>query len=109
MILSPDFILLRFFFFISAVNRSFCSTCGLFNCFPICIQLFLVCFFLQNAFQLGDGFTNILWPTACMAGLGIARVSYKKWLKFFWPILVAGFIFSVAIVLYCVAVGFGPF
>ena len=44
-----------------------------------------------------------------MAGLGIARVSYKNWLKFFWPILVAGFIFSVAIVLYCVAVGFGPF
>lgn len=61
------------------------------------------------AFQLGDGFTNILWPTAAMAGLGIARVSYKNWLKFFWPILVAGFIFSVAIVLYCVAVGFGPF
>lgn len=61
------------------------------------------------AFQLGDGFTNILWPTAAMAGLGIAGVSYKKWLKFFWPILIAGFVFSVAIVLYCVAVGFGPF
>lgn len=62
------------------------------------------------AFQLGDGFSNILWPTtASMAGLGIAGVPYKNWLKFFWPILIAGFVFSILVVLYSVTVGLGPF
>ena len=61
------------------------------------------------AFQLGDGFSNALWPTAVMAGLGIAGISYKKWLKFFWPIMVAGVVFSIIIVVICTVTNLGPF
>ncbi|MDY2984964.1 MAG: TIGR00366 family protein [Synergistes jonesii] len=36
------------------------------------------------AFQLGDGFSNLLWPTCGIAtGCGIAGISLAKWWKFF--------------------------
>ncbi|MDR3046421.1 MAG: AbgT family transporter [Bacteroidales bacterium] len=41
------------------------------------------------AFQFGDGFTNMITPTSgvLIGVLGIARVPYGKWLKFFLPIV----------------------
>ncbi len=44
-------------------------------------------------FQLGDGFTNLIFPTGTtlMAYLAAAGVPYEKWIKFIWP-LVAIFI-----------------
>jgi uncharacterized ion transporter superfamily protein YfcC len=41
------------------------------------------------AYQLGDGFTNMITPTSgvLIGCLGIARVPYAKWLKFFFPFL----------------------
>ncbi|MBT1445746.1 putative basic amino acid antiporter YfcC [Shewanella sp. JM162201] len=38
------------------------------------------------AFQLGDGFTNVLVPTSAslMATLGVCRVEFSAWLKFIW-------------------------
>ena len=41
------------------------------------------------AYQLGDGFTNMITPTSgvLIGCLGIARVPYSKWLKFFFPFL----------------------
>ena len=50
------------------------------------------------AFQFGDGFTNMITPTSgvLIGCLGIARIPYSKWLKFFFPFLciliVIGFI-----------------
>ena len=40
------------------------------------------------AYQLGDGFTHVLFPTSgyFMAALVIAGVPYQKWLRFFLPI-----------------------
>lgn len=40
------------------------------------------------AFQLGDGFAHILYPTSgyFMAALTIAGVSWQKWIRFFWPL-----------------------
>lgn len=36
------------------------------------------------AFQLGDGFSNLLWPTSGIAtGCGIAGIPLSKWWKFF--------------------------
>ena len=61
------------------------------------------------SFQLGDGFTNLLWPTACMAGLAIAGVPYTKWLKFFMPVVVAVVIFSLIVVSVCTVTNLGPF
>lgn len=57
------------------------------------------------AFQLGDGFTNLIVPTsACLMGvLGVARVDWTQWVKFqikFQGLLVvAGSVFVIAGVL----------
>lgn len=41
------------------------------------------------AFQFGDGFTNMITPTSgvLIGALGIARIPYDKWIKFFWKFL----------------------
>lgn len=41
------------------------------------------------AFQFGDGFTNMITPTSAilMGALGIARIPYEVWLKWFWKVL----------------------
>jgi uncharacterized ion transporter superfamily protein YfcC len=41
------------------------------------------------AYQLGDGFTNMITPTSgvLIGCLGMARIPYSKWLKFFIPFL----------------------
>ena len=50
------------------------------------------------AFQFGDGFTNMITPASgvLIGCLGIARIPYSKWLKFFLPflcvLLVIGFL-----------------
>ena len=43
-----------------------------------------------QAFQFGDGFTNCIIPTAgtLMGCLGIAKISYEKYVGWFWPFLV---------------------
>src|SRR5699024_2116169 len=53
------------------------------------------------AFQFGDGFSNIFYPTSgyFMAALAIAKIKYTDWIKFIWPLLLlwygAGAIFLV--------------
>ncbi|MDD4426364.1 MAG: AbgT family transporter, partial [Mariniphaga sp.] len=50
------------------------------------------------AFQLGDGFTNLITPTSgvLIGVLGIARIPFEKWFKWVWPLvallLVLGFL-----------------
>lgn len=41
------------------------------------------------AFQFGDGFTNMITPTSgvLMGALGLARIPYGVWVKWFWRIL----------------------
>lgn len=41
------------------------------------------------AFQFGDGFTNMITPTSAvlMGALGIARIPYEIWIKWFWRVL----------------------
>ena len=42
------------------------------------------------AFQFGDGFTNMITPTSAVliGALGIARIPYEVWLRWFIKILV---------------------
>ena len=44
-----------------------------------------------QAYQFGDGFTNIIVPTVgtLMGGLGFAKVAYPKYFKWVWPLLVS--------------------
>lgn len=41
------------------------------------------------SFHLGDGFTNLIYPTAStlMAYLATAGIGYDKWLRFIWPLV----------------------
>lgn len=59
------------------------------------------------AFQLGDGFTNLIVPTSgCLMGvLGVARLDWNKWFKFQWKF--QALLFGVASVFMVVAVIIG--
>lgn len=52
------------------------------------------------AYQFGDGFTNMITPTSgvLMGALGLARIPYGIWVKWFWKILLV-FILLGAILL----------
>ena len=62
------------------------------------------------AYQFGDGFTNYNWPTSGMMWgcLGMAGVSYKKWCKFYIPILLIFIIMAVIFLLISQAIQYGP-
>lgn len=55
------------------------------------------------AFQFGDGFSSLIFPTSgyFMAALAIAGVSYQKWLRFFFPLFLL--LVSIAVVSLIVA------
>ncbi|RKD33512.1 putative basic amino acid antiporter YfcC [Thermohalobacter berrensis] len=59
------------------------------------------------AFQLGDGFTNLIVPTSgCLMGvLGVARLDWNKWFKF--QIRFQGILFVLASIFVVVAVMMG--
>lgn len=42
------------------------------------------------AFQLGDGFTNLITPTSgvLIGVLGVARIPFEKWVKWVFPLLI---------------------
>lgn len=46
------------------------------------------------AFQFGDGFSNLIWPTNALLliALGLARVSYRDWFKWVLPIQILLFV-----------------
>ncbi|MCG6117092.1 MAG: AbgT family transporter [Aquimonas sp.] len=58
------------------------------------------------AFQMGDGFSNMIVPTniVLMSILGIAGIPYDRWFRFIWPLLlkltVAGALALVAAVMF---------
>lgn len=41
------------------------------------------------AYQFGTGFTNMITPTSgvLIGALGVAKIPYAKWVKWFWPLL----------------------
>ncbi len=60
------------------------------------------------AFQLGDGFTNLIIPTSAslMGTLAVARLDYVTWFRFFWKIQVALFVTAAATMLLAVSIGY---
>ena len=53
------------------------------------------------SFCMGDGFTNLLYPTSgiMIIAIGLINVSYGKWLKWTWKLFLGEFIFSAIIML----------
>lgn len=60
------------------------------------------------AFQFGDGFSNMLLPTniILMAILGIAGISYDRWFKFAWPLLLKLMLAAAAALVIAVWIGY---
>jgi len=52
------------------------------------------------AFQLGDGISNAITPTAgvLMASLAIAKIPWIKWVKWFWPLIVIHYVVGAILV-----------
>lgn len=50
------------------------------------------------AYQLGDGFNNLIIPTSgvTVATLGLARIPYAIWVRWHWPMQVMFFVFGLA-------------
>jgi uncharacterized ion transporter superfamily protein YfcC len=63
------------------------------------------------ATQLGDGLTNILYPVSgyFIATLGLGRVPYEKWVRFFIPLLCIEWVFSIAMMVIAQLIHWGPF
>ncbi|MGK7379638.1 YfcC family protein [Planococcus sp. 1R117A] len=61
------------------------------------------------AFQFGDGFTNVLYPTSgvLLATLALAHVSYGKWLKFIIPLMCLWLALSAVFLVIAQTIGWG--
>ncbi|PAB60816.1 YfcC family protein [Anaeromicrobium sediminis] len=64
-----------------------------------------------TAYQFGDGFTNSIIPTSAslMAVLSIAKISYEKWVKFLWPLMLIWIGTGAAFLIIANATNYGPF
>lgn len=63
-----------------------------------------------QAFQFGDGFTNIIIPTVgtLMGGLGFANLKYNKYLKWVMPLLIVQTLLSFLAITILQLVQWGP-
>ncbi|MDO4559340.1 MAG: AbgT family transporter [bacterium] len=63
------------------------------------------------AFQFGDGITNAISPIqpTLMAAIGLAGVTYEKWVKFVWPIMVTWTLLAASLLVVATAIKLGPF
>ncbi len=61
------------------------------------------------AFQFGDGFSNMFWPTAVATECGLMGLPIEKWYKFVTPLFGLMFLLQVIFIAIAVAIGFGPF
>ena len=60
------------------------------------------------AFAFGDGFSNVFYPTnaALLIALGLADVSYGKWVRFSWQFQLANLLLTSMLLLVGLAVGY---
>ena len=60
------------------------------------------------AFCLGDGFTNLLYPTSgiMIVAIGLVNISYGKWLRFSWKLFALEGVLSVALMLIATAINY---
>ncbi|MBS4207143.1 YfcC family protein [Bacillus sp. FJAT-50079] len=63
------------------------------------------------AFQLGDGITNSIFPTAgvLIAGLAVAGIPYTKWFRWVLPFVMIEIILGIIFLLIAQAINYGPF
>lgn len=62
------------------------------------------------AFLMGDGFTNIFYPTSgyFMATLAVGGVRWEKWLKFIFPLLIVWYAIAAVSLVIAQFIDYGP-
>ncbi len=60
------------------------------------------------AFQFGDGFSNLIWPTAVATECGLMGIPIQRWYRFMVPLFLLMFVLQVIFMLVAVAINFGP-
>lgn len=60
------------------------------------------------AFQFGDGFSNLLWPTnpLLLVALGLSGISYRDWFKWVLPLQILLAVVCIAFLIVAVHVGY---
>lgn len=63
------------------------------------------------AFQFGDGFANLMYPTvgALLVYLAFGNVPFDRWLRFVGSLMLKIFVISIISLLIAVRIGYGPF
>jgi uncharacterized ion transporter superfamily protein YfcC len=63
------------------------------------------------AFDFGDGFSNMFFPTNALLliGLSFSVVGYTKWMRWTWKLQLAILILTSAFIAFAVKIRFGPF
>ncbi len=63
------------------------------------------------AFQFGDGFTNLIYPTSgyFMAVLAIGGIDWNKWVKWIWPLFLIWCLEASIILAISCIINYGPF
>jgi uncharacterized ion transporter superfamily protein YfcC len=63
------------------------------------------------AYQSGDGFWNMITPAhaTTMACIGIGGISFSKWFKYAFPLILKWSVWVFIILAYAVFTGYGPF
>lgn len=83
--------------------------------FPILSPLADLCGITRQtavlAYQFGDGFTNMFWPTNGVQGacLGIAGIPWNKWARFYFPLLIMWYIMALVFLFVAQSIPLGPF
>ncbi|MBQ3661819.1 MAG: YfcC family protein [Firmicutes bacterium] len=59
------------------------------------------------AYQFGDGYSNMLWPTCSVATMcGIGKIPLDRWYKFFIPVFAVCFCVQVILLIIAVMIGY---
>ncbi|MEA4988440.1 MAG: YfcC family protein [Anaerovorax sp.] len=62
------------------------------------------------AYQFGDGFSNLIWPTAaCSIMCGIAKIPLGKLYRYFLPLFGVMFVLQSAFLIFAALINYGPF
>lgn len=57
------------------------------------------------AFQFGDGFSNLLWPTTgIVVTCALAKIPLAKWWKFFLPFFAILFVVQIAVISFAISI-----
>lgn len=60
-------------------------------------------------YQLGDGFTNYLWPAGALVGCALCKLDYGAWFRFAWKALGLQILASYLLIIIADMINLGPF